>query len=306
MTVPAPPPPPPPPRSDGDGTRLLGSPLAPYDGPREVPGGAIRAVWADSTRRALGIRRSVGAKVIPIGTLVLTFIPAVVFVGLAALLPDNLVTEGILPSYADYYGFVTSAVVLFAAVVAPEVLTRDRREGLVGYYLAGPLTRVTYLATKAAAVGAVLATATVGPSLLMLVAFTLEGSGPPGPADVVVLAARIAGAGLAVAAFFTAVSMAASALTDRRAAASAGVLAVLVGSTIVVGTLVESLGWSPGLVGLSGLAGPAELVQRIFGETSEGRTATAATWAVVAGQVAWIGASVAAVGWRYRRLDPAR
>ena len=41
------------------------------------------------------------------------------------------------------------AVLVFVAFVAPEVLCPDRRTGMLGLYLASPLTRDTYLVGKA-------------------------------------------------------------------------------------------------------------------------------------------------------------
>ena len=63
-----------------------------------------------------------------------------------------------LPTYGEYYGFIVSAIIVFVAFVAPEVLCTDRRTGMLGLYLASPLTRDTYLLAKAIAVAVVLAT----------------------------------------------------------------------------------------------------------------------------------------------------
>ena len=67
---------------------------------------------------------------------------------------------------------------------APEVLCPDRRTGMLGLYLASPLTRDTYLLAKAAAVAGAARLVTLGPPLLLLVAFILQGLGPDGPGDV--------------------------------------------------------------------------------------------------------------------------
>ena len=54
--------------------------------------------------------------------------------------------------YPGYYGFITLAITLFAAMVAPEILIADRRDGMLAMYLSTPLDRRTYLTAKAIAV----------------------------------------------------------------------------------------------------------------------------------------------------------
>ena len=47
-------------------------------------------------------------------------------------------------------------------------------------YLSTPLNRRTYLASKALAVGLTLALVTLGPPILLLLGYTVEGVGPDG------------------------------------------------------------------------------------------------------------------------------
>ena len=74
--------------------------------------------------------------------------PALVFIGVAALVDDERVRRNVIPTYGEYYGFIVSALIVFAAFVAPEALCPDRRTGLLGLYLASPLTRTSYLAVE--------------------------------------------------------------------------------------------------------------------------------------------------------------
>ena len=196
-------------------------------------------------------------------------VPAIVYAGLAVLIPDELGRNEILPTYAEYYFFITAAIVVFTAFVAPEVLCTDRRTGMLGLYLASPLTRTTYLAAKATAVLGVLAIVTLGPPLFLLLAYVLVGSGPDGPADVALFAVRIVVAGTLLSAFFGSLSMAVSSVTDRKAVASAAIAILLLLSAVVTGSLVSGAGASPYLL-LGDLFGlPFEAVVRIFGEPYE-------------------------------------
>ena len=89
---------------------------------------------------------------------------------------------------------------------------------------------------------ALLAVATLGPPLLILVANVLQSHGPDGPLGVVTLLVRVVVAGVLVATVYTAVSLGISSLTDRRAIASAGILLTIVGTSAVTGVLVNGVG----------------------------------------------------------------
>ena len=82
-----------------------------------------------SIQRSLGIKRTIWQKVLPAFTIAISFIPAIVYIGLAALIPADNRPDDLLPSYAEYYGFITTGLVVFTSFVAPEVLCTDRRTG---------------------------------------------------------------------------------------------------------------------------------------------------------------------------------
>ena len=147
-----------------------------YDGPRHGTRRAMMNLSYHTMQRVLGLKRSNWQKVLPALALLIAFIPAIVFIGIAAFLPRG--EELGLDSTADYYGIITGALFLFTAFVAPEAVCTDRRSGMLGLYLASPLNRDTYLAAKVASIAAVLGTMTLGPPLLMLIAYTLADAGP--------------------------------------------------------------------------------------------------------------------------------
>lgn len=301
MNRPPAPPPPPPGQVTGAPARILERGYRRYEGTRLGPFASVRAVWTHSLQRMLGLRRSVWAKLLPAGVIFIAYVPAIVFVGIVALAGDDpMVTEN-MPRYADYYQNVVLAVILFAAFSAPDVLCPDRRTGMLGLYLASPLSRTTYLLAKAAAVFTGLITVTVGPQLLLLIANTLQTETSAGA---LLMAVRIVAAGFVVAILFTVVTMAISSFTDRRGFAGAAIILIFLASG-VVGAAISDSHPALALVGLAS-ALPEALTTRTFGVVSSGPTADVATATV------WLtGLGVVAVGsavtwFRYRTISVTR
>jgi len=275
-----------------------------HDGQRLGVAASIRSLAIHSALRALGLRRTFWAKLLPIAAVVIAYLPAAVFVGIAALIPEEITNEvDAIPTYHEYYGFISAAIILFVALVGPEVLCTDRRHGMLGLYLASPLTRETYLASKVLGLLPVLGLVTLGPPLLLLVGRTLVDAGPDNVGGFLVLLLRALGGAIAVTAVYVAVALAAASLTDRRAIASAGFILSLFVSGTITSTLVESLDTSELLYLLNLTVVPFELVQRIYGV--EGNL-DASTAAVVAANLAWVLGGAALVLWRYRRLAVTR
>ncbi|MEP1125263.1 MAG: ABC transporter permease subunit [Ilumatobacter sp.] len=272
-----------------------------YDGERSGVAGAVRSVTWQSVRATLGLGRGAKNKIFPIISVAIAYVPAIVFIGLAVLIPSGIV-DG--PTYPEYYGFVTSAIVLFAALVAPEVLVSDRRNGMLALYLSTPLHRGTYLVSKMLAVAATLGLVTLGPPVLVLLGYTFDGSGPDGFGNWMIVLLRIVLSGVAVSAALTSISMAASCLTDRRAFAAIGVVLLVLASPILASALVEGAEMSENWRLIDVFSMPFELVFRIFGDP--GNFPAVSTQAVVAVNVAWTVGGLAVVAWRYSRLVIAR
>ncbi len=236
-----------------------------YDGPRLGSRAAVRSVWKHTMQRVLGLRRSARHKVLPFLTISMAYLPAIAFIGILALIPaDADDARDLAPSYHQYYGFVTAAIVLFIVFSAPEALCPDRRNRTMSLYLASPLSRNTYLLAKALAVFSVLCLVTIGPLLLLLIGYVLQTNGPDGPMGVLAQLARILGAGTAVALFGTAFALALASLTDRKGLATAGALIVLFGTHIVASTLAFGLGLSDSVGMLSLFIAPFEVAARIL------------------------------------------
>jgi ABC-2 type transport system permease protein len=285
-------------------SRIYDSGYRRYDGPRLGAAHAVRSLIAHTLQRIFGLHRPARYKVLPFLITILGFLPPAVFVGLAAFLPKQL-SRATLPKYADIYGFISGVVLLFVMFVAPEALCPDRRSGVLSLYLAAPLTRARYLLSKAAAVGIALLFVTLGPPLLLLVGLSLQSAGPHGPVGLGIVLLRIVTSGLVLSIFYTALSMAASSLTDRRAIAAAGTFIFVNATTAVVAILVFGLKFPHWLLAFSMTRAPFELIRRIHGAAPiENEHVGAAPviigvigWTLVAGTVAWR---------RYRSLQVTR
>lgn len=284
--------------------RILERGYRPYDGPRLGVAHAVRSLWLQTVRHLLGLRRPARSKVLPVLTIVFAYLPAMVFVGVIGLFGRRM-SEPIVPEYADYYGFVVSAIVLFVAFVAPEALCPDRRAKVLSLYLASPLTRRTYLLGKFGAVMAIILAVTLGPPLLLLLGYSLQGAGPDGVLGLLGVLGRVVASGLVLALVFTTLSMAVASLTDRRAIAAAGVLLIVIGSSIVTSTLHFALDAPRGVMAFNLFRAPFDLVSHIYGEG--GLPPTYVPWSVlVAGLGAIVIVSSVVVVWRYERMQVTR
>ena len=286
------------------GARIYDVGYRSYDGPRRAPWWAVVTVALHAIQRVLGLRRSFRHKVLPGLAIVIAFLPAVVSLALAVVLNQDLSEDDGLITYGDYYFFIASAIALFAAFVAPEALCTDRRTGMLGLYLSGPLDRARYLLAKAAAVVAVMLLMTLAPPLFLLAAYVVEGLGPTA-SELPGLALRIVATGLAVAVLFGAVGLGVASLTTRKAVAGVAMVLVVLVPGIVTEVAIESSG-APDVLSLAGLLNlPTELALRVFGEDpSEGNAiGRVSSTLVVVGVAAWTALGAAVTWLSYRRIE---
>jgi len=276
-----------------------------YDGPRERPARAILTLAEFTARRVLGLGRGSRAKVLPAIILAIAFLPALFSVAFAALANNAVANDFV--TYGDYIFIISSALALFAALVAPEALCPDRRSGLLGLYLAGPLDRTRYLLAKGLGVVGVMLLITIGPLLFMLLALVIAGFGPS-ISEVPKTLAQILAAGTSTALVYAALSMAVSSFTTRRAAAAVGVVLLIFVPMTVVRAAIEHSGAPNELDLFSSPFVVANLAYRIFGETADSTEPVAelSTWLVVSGVAAAVLAGGLLCWLRYRRLEAFR
>lgn len=278
-----------------------------FEGERVGIGGSIRSVVWYTTKSMLGIGRKGRHKVFPILIAVIAFLPTVIIFGIVALFGDA--SDGIRPDYYEFlgpsesFGFLVFAHFLYAVAVAPEAIVRDRRDGMISLYMSTPLTRVTYLIAKTISVAGTMAIVVMGPALLLLLGYTIQGQGPDGFGDWISVFAKLLLGGLSIVIAYCAVALGISSMTDRRAFASVAVLLVLIGGSIVAGILVEGLDMSPNYLLLDPLGSPFEFAIRLFGDTSDGPGRDVSDTSVTLGLLGWIVAGFGVLAARYRKLS---
>ena len=115
-----------------------------YTGTREGRSRSRLAVFKDGVRIALGFGRGGRAKILPwffISVLTIIALIMVLIIGAANRMGGPGTADRVnLPSHGDYYGIASIIIFVFSALVAPELLCSDRREGTINLYLTRPLT----------------------------------------------------------------------------------------------------------------------------------------------------------------------
>ena len=210
----------------------------PYDGPRGGRGAATLALYKASIRRALGLRRSWRQKVAPFVLLGIVTIPAIVNVGIGYVTRDQPIDRVEIITYREYVG-VSSALLLFVALVAPDVVCPDRRQRVLPLMFARPLTGVDYVVAKVGAIATILFAFSFIPQVVLFVGNMLVSDSAldylDGHLDVL-WKVPVAVALLAV--YYAVIGVAIASLTDRRIVAGAAVIGLFLVTSIASGILV--------------------------------------------------------------------
>ncbi|HWG28106.1 hypothetical protein [Actinospica sp.] len=114
----------------------------PYTGPRLGRGQIVRALYVHSVRSVFGLGRGPKAKLVPWFVIAVTMIPAALNVYAAST------NRALVLSYADLGYNMMLFFVLFVAVSAPELVSRDLRHHVLPLYFSRPLRRGDYPLAK--------------------------------------------------------------------------------------------------------------------------------------------------------------
>jgi ABC-2 type transport system permease protein len=225
----------------------------PYEGPHGGRNAARWALWRLTVRRALGIRRSWRQKVLPWSLLALATIPAVVNVGIRFAISDSPtdLAEFEFLTYREYVG-VSSMLLLFVAVSAPDALCPDRHDRVLPLIFSRPLTGNDYVLAKLGAIFAVLFGFSLLPQVVLFVGQMLVHDDGAldylGGNGEVLWQVPVSVALLAL--YYAVISLALASLTDRR----------LVGGIALLGLVLVTSAIAGVFIGLSDDGTPAALL----------------------------------------------
>jgi ABC-2 type transport system permease protein len=266
-----------------------------YRGTRLGRGHAVGSLYLHSLRTAYGLGRSAKAKIFPWLVVGIITSVAAVTVAIQAVLGEQVI------GYAALVEQTGVLVILFCAVVAPELVSRDLRNGTLPLYFSRPLRRSDYGLAKLAALVSAAWLLLAGPQLLMFVgsAFITADLGEVWD-EAGDLLPGMAYAAITVT-VFGAIALLVASLMRRRAFAAGAVVAVFLVTTPVVGVLQAAD--TESIRQLALLFSPVTLVigvqEWLFGTPGLDLGDRARLYPVVA--LALVGACIGLLVLRYRR-----
>ncbi|HEX6250286.1 MAG TPA: hypothetical protein VFZ56_02500 [Gemmatimonadaceae bacterium] len=286
-----------------------------YTGVREGRNRSRTAVVKDGVRTALGLGRGARAKILPwffIAILAALGLIFAIIAGAAERIAGPGTAEKMnLPSHSDYNGIASIIMFVFAALVGPELLCRDRRDGVISLYLVRPLTGTDYVASRWLAFLAVMTAAAWLPQIILFLGLSM---GDPQPMEYLsrhwLDVPRFLAAGLAMAAYATTLALLTASFTSRRAYASVFLVGLfLITAPFTIGLAMEIGGDAGRWISMFNLTNiPVHVNDVIFGEISEITSEAPARELPAEVRVGWYFAWLLGAGallWRrYRRLTP--
>jgi len=230
-----------------------------YTGPRLGRGYAVRSLYAHGLRTAFGLGRSGKSKIFPWFAAGIALLVAVIVTAVRAQAGRPVL------SYVSYSDAVSILVVLFCAVIGPELVSRDLRSGVLPLYFSRPLTRADYALAK---LGATVSAAWLLLAVPLTLMFLGGAFGAGGAKEIWTEFGRYA-AGLGYAALFAllfgAIATLVGSLSSRRAVAAAIIAGFFLMTTAVSG-VVSGIAFATDSTALQhafGLLSPATLLQGV-------------------------------------------
>jgi ABC-2 type transport system permease protein len=274
----------------------------PYDGQRGGRREAALALWRLSVRRALGLRRSWRQKVFPWSLLAIATVPAVVNVGVgyaARESPADFQDFSFI-TYRQYVG-VSTALLLFVALTAPDVICPDRSQRVLPLLFSRPLTGGDYVAAKVGAIAAIVFGFGFLPQVVLFVGqmFVTRDGALDYFTDHAAVLWQVPAALAVLAVYYAAIGVALASLTDRRIVGGVAILGLALVTSGIASIFEASADDGTALAVINVLALPLAVRDLIFlghisndsglaGVSGGGVLAVTGYLVVLLGAVAWL------------------
>lgn len=208
----------------------------PYTGPRLGRGHILRSLYWFSLRAAFGFGRGARARIIPLGGFAAMLLPAAISIyKVASVGGDPVLT------YSHYAYSMSLFLIVFVAVAAPELVSRDLRHHTLPLYFSRPLRRSDYPLAKLLALATAIFLFEALPLIVMYlgtVASSTSGTGVWDQTKALVPGLLVA---FAYGAAFAPLTLLIASSTGRRAIAT-GAIAILFLATTAISHVFESVG----------------------------------------------------------------
>jgi ABC-2 type transport system permease protein len=210
-----------------------------YEGVRLGRGHAAFSVYIQSFRGIFGFGRHTSSKIIPIGLGVIALLPAIIFLGAAAL--STRPVEGF--EYHQYFEFIQWPLALFVAAVGPELLGRDLKNNTLSLYFSRPLLRGDYVLMKMAALTSALLIIALVPQVVAFIGNSMANNDSLGYLrDNWHEIAPIVASGVLISLVLAGLSLAIASQTSRWQIASGGVIASIAIPRVLGSILMSAVG----------------------------------------------------------------
>lgn len=203
-----------------------------YTGPRLSRAHVLYAMYVHGLRTAFGLGRPAKSKIFPWLVVAIVGIVAVIVAAVRAQ------TGLVVFNYTQFADAMSWLVILLVAIVAPELVSRDVRSGVLPLYFSRPLRAADYVWAKFAALASAVWLVLGVPQFIMFLgaAFTTK-KGASGVFNEIGDLLPAWGYSLLWAVLFAAIGLLVASLTGKRAFAAGGIVAVFLMTTPVVGVL---------------------------------------------------------------------
>jgi ABC-2 type transport system permease protein len=211
-----------------------------YEGERIGRRGTLLTLYVHGLRSAFGLGRRPMSKIFPFGLAVLAFVPAIIQLGVAALVSGGTDHVRIF-KHEDYFQYVRVILVLFCATVAPELIGRDQRSRTLSLYFSRAVSRFDYAFAKFAALTSAMLVLTLGPQLVLFIGNGLASNDLSGYlGDNWNLVLPIFGGALLLSMTIAALGLVIAAYLPRRAYSTATIVGVFILTLSIGHILIET------------------------------------------------------------------